>query len=225
MKNTLTPRELELKNLIHSLNEYAKEAIKVSATKSIGLSILNSVALSDAEGFLSMRENWLETSRTANLPSEMRVELEDYLKAAQLLVKAKDSLDSSFECRKSLRGLKDSLEYVEKGHVPKGFFVRVCWENFTEVPEPEHFNNKWSDLTSIEVGFQYLHRVLSDSDYKFCITASGTNMHNVINDLCRLVKMSFVEQFILSEGKQASETDVNIWRNIYRLLRKIKNLL
>ena len=159
------------------------------------LNILNSLdylALNDATEFLHRREKWLKTSYTNNLPEDMKVELEDYLKAAKLLVKAKDSLDSSFECQKSLRGLKDSLEYVEKGHVPKGFFVRVCWENFTEVPEPEHFNNKWSDLTSIEVGFQYLHKVLSDSDYKFCITASGTNMHNVINDLCRLVKKPLI---------------------------------
>jgi len=219
-----TPKEVELKALIDSLIEYANEAVKVSATKSIGLNILNSfnyLALNDATEFLRRRENWLKTSYTNNLPEDMKVDLENHLKVAQLFVTAKDGLDSSFKCIESLRELKSSLEYVVKGHRRKGFYV-ILDENLNGTPVPEQFNNRWSDLVCIELGFKYLRKVLSNSDLKFIVSMSVANVDNLLNDLYELIRMSAIERYVIFEGKQAAEADIDTWRSIYKDLMASK---
>ena len=93
------------------------------------------------------------------------------------------------------------------------------------------FENSWSDLASIESGFKCLYNVLSDSDKLLCVTISGTDISFLLDEIKSLIsktvieRKSAIERYIIFEGERASETDIEIWRNIYRYLRAIKKLI
>lgn len=230
-----TAKEIELKALINSLTEYANEAVKISATKSIGLGIINSLnysVLSGAQGFFSRREDFLKTSYTNKFADGMEQELDDYLKAAKLLVKAKDSLDSSFEIIKQLKEVKNQLKYIADGYFGDFF---CSWDSevgqFNNSRWVDAFNNRWIDVNSVEAGFKCLKNVLSAPDLLFCVTISGTGINNLLNEINSLIRKSVIERksmidrYIEFEGLQASETDKEIWRNIYRHLKAIREII
>jgi len=202
---TLTPKELELKTLISSLEEFAKEAVKVKETKDFGLSILRELEKTifcNAAEFLSMREEWLETSRTNNLTPAMHEEIAAYLEAARQLDRAKNDFEVGKEAVKTLRELQSSLEYVVDGH-------------------------RWDDLASIESGFQCLKRVLSDSDFKVCVRICALNAGILFDKLRTLIRRYEIERYIIFEGKRDHENGREHrkqWAVIWRVFKAIKDL-
>jgi len=206
---TLTPKELELKALLGSLEEFAKETVKVKGKKDFGLSILRELEKTifcNAAEFLSMREEWLETSRTNQLKPEMHGEIAEYLEVARQLNRAKDSFEAGKEAVKVLRELQSSLEYVVKGHRPEGF------------------SRKRGDLASIESGFECLKRVLSDSDFKLLVRICALNAGTLFDELRTLIRSSKLEQYIIYEGKRACEDSKEQWRRLWKALKAIKGL-
>ena len=221
-----TPKELELKTLISSIEDFAKEAVEVQATKDFGLNILKQLDLQifcNAREFFKIRENWLETSRTNNLPDDMKAELAEYLEAARQLDKAKDNFDDGRKAVTILKELQSGLEYVVKGYYPKGTEIYLTGE-----VAPERFSHRWDDLASIELGFNYLHKVLTDPDFKLCVKICALNADHLLSKLFDLLcNRSAIERYIIFEGEQDRENGgehreqwIRIWR-VYNAIKAI----